>query len=52
MLSTVDGKSIRTINGRKKLRKKIVKVIKTDIKRYIKDDISIENVYFTKFVMQ
>ena len=52
MLSDINGKGIRTVNGRKKLRKEVLAVIQADVKKYMDDDINIDNVFFTKFVMQ
>jgi flagellar FliL protein len=52
MLSDINGKGIRTVNGRKKLRKEVLAVIQADVKKYMDDDINVDNVFFTKFVMQ
>jgi flagellar FliL protein len=52
MLSDINGKGIRTVNGRNKLRKEVLAVIQADVKKYMDDDINIDNVFFTKFVMQ
>jgi len=52
MLSDINGKGIRTVNGRKKLRKEVLAVIQADVKKYMDDDINIDDVFFTKFVMQ
>jgi flagellar FliL protein len=52
MLSDINGKAVKTVNGRKKLRKEVLAVIQADVKKYMDDDINIDNVFFTKFVMQ
>ncbi len=52
LFSSVDGKTLRTVEGRKQLQKKVFDDIQSNIKPYLEHNVGIEQVYFTKFVMQ